>query len=598
MASHPAPVANDTAAECSAPAAGILFNPRNQLWVVGRGTPMVPWQPSWQGVAFGEEAAVGLLSARWPDAGEVRPAFTVERPGSGAITVYWARLTSSLDAVATPPGDGEWISLEGLIRQFQESPETFDPIWHEILPAVRERAIEIPYLNFGPNEFIYRFRTDRQRNRSVYQDDEASRALYQSRLCEAIKTLRRLKENRSGPPAALDFGPVVYLLPSHFGFCLGVQNAIERAYEVIAAYPGRRVFMLSELIHNPFVNEDLLRRGLRYLQTDKGEPVINPGSGRPYWESLSADDIVIIPAFGATNEDKVRLIEKGIPLNEFDATCMLVEKVWKAARRFANEGHTVIIHGKAEHEETKATFSSTARFGAALIIRDFAEATQLGAIIRETDTIRQRTMLDQAFAGKFTHAFDPTTHLRKIAVVNQTTLLRNETLRIIEHIEEALTDRYGASELGEHMHPQSRGDTLCYATQVNQDALGKALDTPLDLALVAGGTNSSNTYQLYRLCAEQLGDRAAYIQSEDNLLDRGRVLHYHFARTPGDPLAGQQEERTYPWPEGRPVRVLITGGASCPDGVIQQIISRINSFFPPETLRSIDDVLEELESAE
>lgn len=570
----------------------LLFNARNQVWVQGLGTLVAPWRPSWSGETAPDSVA-NQLDAVWPDAGTPRWVCDLDSPEPRSV--YWARLSLPLEADYQPNEEGVWVSLKTLGERLRDAPETLDPIWKTLHPEVRRRAIDIPYLNFGPNEFIYRFRTDRQRNRAIYQDDNTSKALYQSQLCAAIKTLRRLKENRSGAPAALDFGPVVYLLPSHFGFCLGVQNAIERAYEVIAAYPGRRVFMLSELIHNPFVNSDLQRRGLRYLQTDKGRPIEDPDTGLPYWETLSAEDIVIIPAFGATNEDKVRLIEKGLPLNEFDATCMLVEKVWKAARRFAEEGHTVIIHGKAEHEETKATFSNTAHFGPALIIRDFAEAQILCDIIRETDPAKQRERLAVSFVGKYSSCFDPARDLQKIAVVNQTTLLRNETLRIIEQLEEALRDRYGAAALGEHMHTQSRGDTLCYATQVNQDALGKALESPLDLALVAGGTNSSNTYQLYRLCADRLGTRAAYIQSEDNLTAPGRVQHYHFARTPGDPLAGQQEDRTYPWPEGRPVRVLITGGASCPDGVIQQIITRFNSFFPAESLRSIDAVLAELE---
>src|SRR5690606_17658831 len=141
----------------------------------------------------------------------------------------------------------------------------------------------------------------------------------------AIKRVKRVKERSATEPALLDFGAAQYLLPSHFGFCLGVQNAIERAYETLAANPGRRVFMLSELIHNPFVNEDLRARGLRYLQTDKGAPTIDESTGRPYWESLDERDVVIIPAFGARDEDKLKLVERGLPIRQHDATCMLVE---------------------------------------------------------------------------------------------------------------------------------------------------------------------------------------------------------------------------------------------------------------------------------
>ena len=195
------------------------------------------------------------------------------------------------------------------------------------------------------------------------------------------------------------------MIPSHFGFCLGVQNAIERAYEAVAANPRRRVFMLSELIHNPFVNEDLLARGLRYLQTDKGLPLRADGSvaagpedSAALWNQLTDDDIVVIPAFGATNEDKVRLIRAGLSIREHDATCMLVEKVWKAARRYAQEGFTVLIHGKSEHEETKATFSNSSSHGPALMIRNMAHAEALAEVIRAEGEAKLR-LFEQSFAA-------------------------------------------------------------------------------------------------------------------------------------------------------------------------------------------------------
>lgn len=569
----------------------LLFDARHRLLVEGKGTAASPWWP-----------VDGGFAEKNFDAAELTPeseAFTVplDDATAKAVPVRWRRLVDGVGGErARLPEGADWVSLETLWKTLEAEPTALDSRWRKLLPAIRAHAIELPYLGFGPNQFIYRFRTDRQRNRTVYQNDATSRALYQSQLCAAIKAARRLKENRSGDPETLSFGAVEYVLPSHFGFCLGVQNAIERAYEVIAANPAKRVFMLSELIHNPFVNSDLLRRGLRYLQTDKGKPINDPATGRPYWESLREDDVVIIPAFGATNEDKVRLIEKGLPLNEYDATCMLVEKVWKAARRFSTEGFTVIIHGKAEHEETKATFSNTARNGPAVIIRDLREAGRLAELIREEDPERLKEGFWQIFAGKCTAGFDPVRDLSRLAVVNQTTLLRNETLRIIEQLEAALVARYGVAELEQHMHQQSRGDTLCYATQVNQDALTRALAQPLDLALVAGGTNSSNTYQLYRVCKEHIGDRAAYIQSEENIVGPGEIRHFRFAQNPDDPLAGSFEKRHVAIPSDRPMRILVTGGASCPDGVIQQIIMRCNGFFPDASLRPIEDVLAEVEA--
>ena len=490
------------------------------------------------------------------------------------------------------PGPGEWLSLDAL-----EAVSPFlDVTLRALVTAIGPYVLEMNYLGFGRNQFIYKFRPESQRNRAIYQDDPTSQSLYQSQLCAAIKALRRRKENQSDAPAMLDFGAVRYVLPSHFGFCLGVQNAIERAYEVVAENPNQRVFMLSELIHNPFVNEDLQRRGLRYLQSDKGKHLRDPATGKRYWNTLTEDDIVVIPAFGATNEDKVRLIRKGLAINEYDATCMLVEKVWKAARRFGEDGYTVVIHGKAEHEETKATFSNTARYAPALIVRDAREAARLGEVIQAPDPETARELLEAHFGDKMTPQFDAARHLEKIAVVNQTTLLRNETLKIIAHLEDVLAAKYGAENVAEHLHPGSKGDTLCYATQVNQDALGRALDVPLDAALVAGGKNSSNTFQLYRLCAAKLGANAAYIQSEANLVGPGEVEHFHFAQNPTDPRAGTLERRLFPvdGTASAPQNILLTGGASCPDGIIQQIMTRLNGWFPAERLRGVDAVLADL----
>ena len=458
------------------------------------------------------------------------------------------------------------------------------------IPIIRSHAIRIPYLRFKETDYIYRFRTEKQRNRQVYHIDESSQALYHSELCKAIKAVKRLKERSASSPASLEFGAVDYLLPSHFGFCLGVQNAIERAYETIASNPGRRVFMLSELIHNPFVNEDLKKRGLLYLQSDKGKAVSDPELGKPYWNSLSERDIVIIPAFGARDEDKVKLIEKGLPLNAYDATCMLVEKVWKAAKRFGEQGHTVVIHGKAEHEETKATFSNTVKYAPSIIVRDMGEAERLASVIVATDSAERRKLFEP-FESMCNQNFDTDRDLSKIAIVNQTTLLRNETLQIIERLEEALRERYGSAHIEEHMAMSRKGDTLCYATQVNQDALSSAIQEKADVAIVVGGRNSSNTYQLYRLCQEVFGDKAFYIQSEANIRSRDLIEHFVFPYDPSNPKQGRLESRPF-LPEGqRSLKILLTGGASCPDGLLQQVIAKINGYFDPSELRCIEDVI-------
>ncbi|WP_404420733.1 4-hydroxy-3-methylbut-2-enyl diphosphate reductase [Nibricoccus sp. IMCC34717] len=483
------------------------------------------------------------------------------------------------------------------IESLQRGPVS-DPTLAAVLAQLEPVLIEVPYLHLGENDFIYTFRPDKERNRGIYKLDTAAEALYQSRLCAAIKELARLNERTAAEPVVLDFGAVHYVIPSHFGFCLGVKNAIERAYETLAENPGRRVFMLSELIHNPFVNEDLLRRGLRYLQSEKGRPYTvdgNVASGaageRTAWDDLTPEDIVIIPAFGATDDDKRRLVRKGLPVYPFDATCMLVEKVWKAARAFGRDGYTVLIHGKHEHEETKATFSNARRHAPALIIRNLEEARLLGDIIL-SDKDQAVAQFEQHFQGKHTPGFDPVRHLERIAMVNQTTLLMNETLEIIAYLRSVFEKKYGREEAERRIGGGAKRDTLCYATQVNQDALGRALQTDLDAAFVIGGKNSSNTFQLFRLCEQRLGRSAYFIQSETNLLG-DEVEHFVFPHSSATetgfvrrPLALKRS----------PSRVLLTGGASCPDGIIQQVIHRLNSRFPAASLRPIEAVLADLET--
>jgi 4-hydroxy-3-methylbut-2-enyl diphosphate reductase len=467
-------------------------------------------------------------------------------------------------------------------------PEALAPSLAKIIAELEPYLVEIPYLHLGENDFIYKFRPAHERNTAIYAQDAAAGALYQSQLCAAIKALSRQHERTAAAPVTLDFGAVQYVIPSHCGFCLGVKHAIERAYETLAENPDRRVFMLSELIHNPFVNEDLLRRGLRYLQTDKGVPhAASKEPGAPLlWDTLTPDDIVIIPAFGSTDEDKRRLIRKGIAVCQYDATCMLVEKVWKAARAYGREGYTVVIHGKHEHEETKATFSNTRRFAPAVIVRNLDEAKQLGAIIASSDPGERRKFYE-TFAGRQTPGFDVDRHLDRVAVVNQTTLLMNETLAIIEHLREVCRAKFGDDQ---RVGGSGRRDTLCYATQVNQDALSRALREPLHAALVIGGRNSSNTYQLFRLCEQTLGPKAFFIQSEGSIVSREAIDHYVY----GGGNGGRIETRPFALPGTGPVRILLTGGASCPDGIIQQVVTRINGFFPPAQLRPIGEVLRQL----
>jgi 4-hydroxy-3-methylbut-2-enyl diphosphate reductase len=521
--------------------------------------------------------------------------FTTESAG-GTYRVYFVQ-------VEGPSAEAE-IEFHP-IAQLEEPSTAVSPALAGLLPALEPHLVDVPYLHLGESDFIYKFRPERERNLAIYGQDPAAGALYQSGLCTAIKALARRHERTAAGPVTLDFGAVRYLVPSHFGFCLGVKNAIERAYETLADNPGRRVFMLSELIHNPFVNEDLLQRGLRYLQTDKGVPYpAEPGPdgvtrAALWWDTLTPEDIVIIPAFGATDDDKRRLVRKGIPIYPYDATCMLVERVWKAARAYGRDGYTVVIHGKHEHEETKATFANTRRYAPAVIVRNLEETLKLGEIIASDDPA-VRAGFHTLFAGKHTPGFDVDRDLRHVAVVNQTTLLMNETREIIAYLRGVFARKFGPDQPGTpaRVGGEGRTDTLCYATQVNQDALALALTEPLDAAFVVGGKNSSNTYQLYRLCEHRLGERAFFIQNEGNIRSRAEVEHHVFPAT-NHGAHGHGTELRALWPgDDSPKRVLVTGGASCPDGIIQQVITRINSFFPAASLRSLDQVLRDLEAGE
>jgi len=562
----------------------LAFDPSNRLAVRKLGSK--------SGLAFtGTDAAMATTRLESAFREHTPPAeyFSADA-GGRSYRVFFAQVSGA-------PADGE-IEFSS-IERLAAAPATLAPSLAALLDKLEPHLVEIPYLHLGENDFIYKFRPALERNTAIYAQDESSRALYQSQLCAAIKLLARQLERSASAPVPLDFGAVHYSIPSHFGFCLGVKNAIERAYETLAENPGRRVFMLSELIHNPFVNEDLSRRGLRYLQTDKGAPYTVDGQpdSPPLWDTLTPDDIVIIPAFGATDDDKRRLVRKGIAVCQYDATCMLVEKVWKAARSYGREGFTIVIHGKHEHEETKATFSNTRRYAPAVIVRNLDETRRLGELIASDDPA-VRARFYEVFAGRHTPDFDVARHLDRVAVVNQTTLLMNETIGIIEHLRSVYGLKFGDDG---RVGGSSRRDTLCYATQVNQDALSRALAEPLDAAFVIGGKNSSNTYQLFRLCEQKLGGKAFFIQSEASIRSRETVDHYVYVGGG----TGRTEPRTL-WPssgtksEGTsadltPKRVLVTGGASCPDGIIQQVIARINSFFPAARLRSVADVLRELQ---
>lgn len=387
--------------------------------------------------------------------------------------------------------------------------------------------------------------------------------IYRSPLISAVKNKRkqedRLKKDLS--PTLLDFGPLQIYLARHFGFCYGVENAIEIAFRTVEENPGRRIFLLSEMIHNPQVNEDLQQRGVRFLQDTYGKQLI------PF-DELTPDDIAVIPAFGTTLEIEKLLNSKGIPTHLYNTTCPFVEKVWNRSEQIAKSDYTIVIHGKPKHEETRATFSHAAANAPAVIVNDMAEAVELSRYI--TGEAPAAGFYEQ-FAGRHSTGFDPAIHLQRIGVVNQTTQLATETQAIADFLKQTMMQCYGLTEATIEERFADTRDTLCYATNDNQSAVTALLGTPADLAIVVGGYNSSNTTHLVELCEEKLP--SFFISDESKLLSYTEILHYQRHEK-------RERQTHYYLPSRQPVKILLTSGASCPDAIVENVIRRLVGFYP------------------
>jgi 4-hydroxy-3-methylbut-2-en-1-yl diphosphate reductase len=294
----------------------------------------------------------------------------------------------------------------------------------------------------------------------------------------------------------LDFGPVRFIIPRHFGFCYGVENAIEIAYRALEEHPEKaaqqRIFLLSEMIHNPHVNDDLRARGIRFLRTTTGEQLI------PF-DELGPEDVVIIPAFGTTREITEALARRGVSTEAYNTTCPFVEKVWKRSEQIGKKDYTIVVHGKRFHEETRATFSHARANAPVVVVRDLAEAEKLARVIRGEE---DAAYFFREFDDRYSEGFDPERDLRSIGVVNQTTMLASETQAIADLMKEAVRARYGSDDLQRHFADTS--DTLCYATKENQDATYAVIEHGADMAIVVGGFNSSNTSHLVELCGDEM----------------------------------------------------------------------------------------------
>lgn len=385
-------------------------------------------------------------------------------------------------------------------------------------------------------------------------------AHFRSTIIGEIKNRRRLNDPRKQDfsPGEFSLGPVTFILPRHFGFCYGVENAIERSYKAIRENPGKRLFLLSQMIHNPAVNEDLEGHGLKFILDTEGRQ-LHP------WEDIASDDVVIIPAFGTTIETEQLLRSKGVELASYNTTCPFVEKVWKRSAEIGRSGHTIIIHGKHKHEETRATFSHSNEHAPSIIVRDLSEAKVLGDFILNRATAED---VQQKFSGKMSVNFDAHRDLDRVGVVNQTTMLATETQEIADYFKSIMIEKYG-EQYKEHF--ADTRDTLCYATNDNQQSTIAATRTNADLALVIGGYNSSNTSQIATILSEHFP--TYFIKDVTDIASRESIFHFHYD--------SQTRHQTNGWlPNKNNIRIIITSGASCPDTVLEEVITTIISWFP------------------
>lgn len=384
---------------------------------------------------------------------------------------------------------------------------------------------------------------------------------YRSPIISKVKSFRKAQDPRKKDftPTSINFGPVTIHIARHFGFCYGVENAIEISYRAIEENKGKRIYLLSQMIHNPDVNDDLTAHGIQFLQDTQGNTLI------PF-EELTSEDVVIIPAFGASIEIMNQLSAIGVDVKSYDTTCPFVEKVWNRSEKLGKDNHTIIIHGKHNHEETRATFSHSSKDAPSLVIKDMNEAQVVA------QTIMGEISKDEFmrfFDGKYSNNFNPDIHLEKVGVVNQTTMLASETQEIADFFKQTMLHKYGEAEIKNHF--ADTRDTLCYATNDNQNSTLGLLELEADLAIVVGGYNSSNTTHLVELLEQKFP--TFFIKNVSEIVSESSIQHFdiHKKELVSSAFLPQNKEH---------INIIITSGASCPDAQVDQVIQKVLSFFP------------------
>lgn len=399
--------------------------------------------------------------------------------------------------------------------------------------------------------------------------------IYQSPIIRKVKDANKVVDPRKKDldPSVLDFGPVQFYIPRHFGFCYGVENAIDIAYRTVEENPDKDIYLLSEMIHNPTVNEDLQARGVEFLFETDGTELI-PIS------SLDEDDIVIVPAFGTTVEIQEKLKEQGIDPYEFNTTCPFVEKVWKRGSQLGNKGYSLVIHGKHEHEETRATFSHSAGHSECVVVLNTEEAQILADIMTGE---RPKSDFEEYFGHKSTENFDPIASLEHFGVINQTTMLATETQEVMDILKEAAAKRFGKADVLDHFADTT--DTLCYATNENQSATLALGETDADLALVVGGYNSSNTMHLVEILEHSFP--TYHVRDAEEIHSDSLIQHFN--------QWDKEVKKTKNWlpKKEEPVKVAITSGASCPDVLVDEVLLKVLNYF--DDTRELEEIIKPFE---
>lgn len=387
---------------------------------------------------------------------------------------------------------------------------------------------------------------------------------------EATKIIDPMKKDLE--PTLLDFGPVQFYIPRFFGFCYGVENAIDIAYRTVAENPDKDIYLLSEMIHNPTVNEDLQKKGVKFLfDTD--------GTERIPISSLNSDDIVIVPAFGTTLEIQEQLKEVGIDPYQYNTTCPFVEKVWKRGKQLGKKDYSLVVHGKHQHEETRATFSHSADHSEVVVVLNPEEARILADILTED---RSLSDFEKYFGHKSTEGFSPLQDMVRFGVINQTTMLATETQEVMEILRQAAIKRYGEADILDHFAETS--DTLCYATNENQSATLALAETNADLALVVGGYNSSNTMHLVEILEHKF---PTYHVRDKGELSEDKILHFNQWDK------AMKETENWLSSDKKPLKIALTSGASCPDILVDEVLLQVLDYF--EGTKEVDEVISPFE---